>query len=113
MRVEASDLEVHRVNLLAVPLIAAGADVAVDRDLIADIHLVDQEPADLRIEGESGEEFRPLFPLARLSVGPELVGGDGDDGFWRFARELPGFCATLPEMTKKLRRSWRAPVTLI
>src|SRR5208283_4484364 len=91
MRVEASDLEVHRVNLLAVSLIAVGADVAVDRDLIADIHLVDQESPDLRIEGEGGQEFRPLFPLARLSVGPEFVDGDGDDGFWRFAHELTGF----------------------
>src|SRR5208283_1192640 len=91
MRVEANNLEVHRVNLLAISLIAVGANMAVDRDLIADIHLVDQESPNLRIEGEGGQEFRPLFPLARLPVGPEFVDGDGDDGFCGLAHELTGF----------------------
>jgi hypothetical protein len=26
----------------------------------------------------------------KSEIGPEFVDGDGDDGFWRFARELTG-----------------------
>jgi len=99
----AGDFQVHRVSLLAVPLIAVGADVAVDGDLIADVHLVDQESPDLLIEGEGGEEFRPLFPLARLSVVQNSSTATVTTVFGALPANCRGFCETLPEMTKKLR----------
>ena len=89
MRVEANNFEILRVNLLAAFVVAVGANVAVDGDLISDIHLVDQEAADLCIEGVGGEKLGALLFLAGFLVGPEFVDGDGDDGLRGLSRKLP------------------------
>jgi len=83
MRVDAKDFKVGRVDALASLLIGIRADSAVDRDLIARLHMGENEIAYLPVEGVSGQEIRPFLPLAALAVMPEFVDSDCQDGLTR------------------------------
>jgi hypothetical protein len=103
MRIEANNFEILRVNLLARFVVAVGANVAIDGDLISDIHLVDQEAADLCIEGVGGEKLGALLFLADFWSVQNSSTATVTTVFAAFPENCRGFCETLPEMTKKLR----------
>ena len=103
MRVEAKDFEIDRVNLLPSSFVAVGAKAPVDRNVIADIHLVGEEGADFRIERESGQIVRALF----LSPDFWSVQNSSTATLTTVFAALPancrGFCETLPDRMKMLR----------